>query len=110
MNLPKWVGRRELDNEKDEKDWANRRGGRVQLSSGRFWFAKRDVKDDSFLTDCKETQRGSFTIQRAEWEALTRHAHKEHLIPCYKIKFVSGNAKPIEVIVLPAGVLDVSDL
>jgi len=102
MSAPKWADKPAKDNKKHEKAWAKSRQGRTQASSGRFWHAKMDVKDDELLTDNKQTERLSYTIKLAEWKALTREASREGLAPCLQITFVQQDGQPINLVVLPA--------
>jgi hypothetical protein len=104
VTLPKWLGKSELDNVKDERNWATRRGGRTQTNSGRQWYAKGDTKDEILLSDTKETQRKSYTIRREDWQQLTRWALDNHRVPCLKIRFVGGDKS--EIVVIPADFLE----
>jgi hypothetical protein len=92
-----------MDYQKDERGWANRRGGRRQPNSGRFWFAKGDTKDSVLLTDCKETERRSYSITRDLWNSLQHEATKLHLSPHLKLRFVGSD---IEVSVIPTALLE----
>lgn len=103
-NWPKWLDTKRTNNVKDEKAWADRRGGRTQQNSGRSWYAKADVRDNILLTDTKETERNSFTISREMWQTITNHARREHRVPCLKVKLI-GNPN-LEFIVLPVDFLD----
>lgn len=99
---PKWADKPTKDNKKHEQAWAKKRGGTTQPSSGRFWHAKFDVKDDELLTDNKETERLSYSIRVADWKLLQRAASKEGLAPCIQITFHTGQGLPIDLVVLPA--------
>ena len=102
MSRPKWADKPTKDNKKHEENWAKARGGRAQPSSGRFWHAKMDVKDEELLTDNKQTERLSFSIRVADWKALQAAAAKEGLAPCLQITFLQMHWKPINLVVLPA--------
>jgi hypothetical protein len=102
MSRPKWADKPTKDNKRHEQAWAKARVGRAQPSSGRFWHAKFDVKDDELLTDNKETERLSFSIRVADWKLLQRAASKEGLAPCIQITFHTGQGSPIDLVVLPA--------
>jgi hypothetical protein len=104
MSIPKWAEKPIKDNKKHEKAWAKKRGGKAQPSSGRFWHAKFDVKDDELLTDNKQTERKSFTIKVAEWRVLERAASAEGLMPCLQITFITERG-PVDVVVLPANMV-----
>lgn len=49
-------------------------GGSKQLNSGRQWFSKRDNRLGGFLVETRTTERGSYAIQRTEFEQITREA------------------------------------
>ena len=102
MSRPKWADKPAKDNKKHEAKWAKARGGRAQPSSGRFWHAKMDVKDDELLTDNKETERLSYSIRVADWKVLQMAAAKEGLAPCLQITFIQTEGSPIHLVVLPA--------
>jgi hypothetical protein len=102
MSIPPWADRRRLDNKRDELDWTRRTGGYQQPNSGRTWFRKADVRDEDYLWDCKETEKGSYTINLKEWEKLGRQARKENgRMPGLKVTFVKGNGKKVELIIIP---------
>jgi len=105
MKTPKWADKPAKDNKQHEKAWARARGGRAQPSSGRFWHAKMDVKDEELLTDNKQTERHSYSIKVAEWRALTRAAQREGLQPCLQITFIQSDGSPINLVILPAAVI-----
>lgn len=102
MSTPKWAEKPAKDNKKHEQAWARQRQGRAQPSSGRFWHAKFDVKDDELLTDNKQTERLSYTVKLADWKALTRAANREGLEPCLQITFLQESGDPVHLVVLPA--------
>lgn len=102
MSTPRWANKPTKDNKKHEKEWAKARAGRAQPSSGRFWHAKMDVKDDELLTDNKETERLSFSIKLADWKLLQRAAQREGLQPCFQITFIQSDGGKINLVVLPA--------
>jgi hypothetical protein len=102
MSVPKWADKPAKDNKAHEKAWAKARQGHTQASSGRFWHAKLDVKDDELLTDNKQTERLSYTIKLAAWKELLRAASREGLEPCLQITFVQQEGPPINLVVLPA--------
>jgi len=102
MTQPPWADRRRINNKQDEINWARRRGGTTQPNSGRTWFRKADVRDEDYLWDAKETERGSFTISLREWEKLTRQARRENgRMPGYKVTFVKESGKRVELIIIP---------
>lgn len=102
MSTPKWADKPAKDNKKHEKAWARQRQGRAQPSSGRFWHAKMDVKDDELLTDNKQTERASFSIKIQDWLALRRAASREGLAPCLQITFIRSDGSPVNLVVLEA--------
>lgn len=104
MSTPKWADKPAKDNKKHEKAWAKARAGRAQPSSGRFWHAKFDVKDDELLTDNKQTERMSYTIKLADWKVLQRAASREGLAPCLQITFITEQG-PVDMVVLPADMI-----
>lgn len=99
---PRWADKPTKDNKKHEAAWAKARAGKPQPSSGRFWHAKMDVKDEELLTDNKQTERLSYTIRVADWQILQRAASREGLAPCIQITFLTGQGSPIDLVVLPA--------
>lgn len=107
---PKWADKPTKDNKKHEATWAKARAGRAQPSSGRFWHAKFDVKDEELLTDNKETERLSYSIRVADWELLQRAASKEGLAPCLQITFHRTQGNPIHLVVLPADMITTKNL
>jgi hypothetical protein len=102
---PPWAKRKKLNNKKDEQDWAQRTGGVAQPSSGRLWHRKADTRNDEFLTDCKETERGSYTITVKDWRQLLAWANKERRSPMLKIKFVTDQGI-LELVVVPAALME----
>lgn len=102
MSRPKWADKPRKDNRLHEAKWAKARAGRAQPSSGRFWHAKMDVKDDELLSDNKQTERLSYSIRVADWKLLARAAAKEGLAPCLQITFIQETGSPIDLVVLPA--------
>lgn len=105
MSTPKWADKPAKDNKKHEAAWAKARAGKAQPSSGRFWHAKFDVKDDELLTDNKQTERLSYSIRVADWQQLQRAASREGLAPCIQITFLTGQGSPIDLVVLPAAMI-----
>lgn len=102
MNEPPWANRKRLDNQKDERDWKKRQGGQLQPNSGRSWVRKADVRDEDYLWDCKQTERGSFTISLRKWEDLVKQAQKENgRMAGYKVTFVKEGGKRVELIIIP---------
>jgi len=98
---PPWANRPRLNNKLDEKNWAQRTGGQIQPNSGRRWDRKGDTRNEEFLTDCKETQRGSYTLTVKAWKQLEKQARVERRSPMLKIKFLTQQG-PLEVVVIPA--------
>jgi hypothetical protein len=102
MSAPKWHDKPKKDNKKHEQTWAKARGGKAQPSSGRFWHAKLDVKDEELLTDNKQTERLSYSIRVADWRMLQRAAAREGLSPCLQITFLQESGPAIHLAVISA--------
>lgn len=45
-----------------------------QINSGRTWFSKRDVRLGGFLVEARTTMARTYSIDRREFEQLTRQA------------------------------------
>lgn len=64
---------------KQEREHAQRQGGRVQPGSGSSRTHRQDVKvqhedGEGFLDECKGTRAGRFPIELGYWLNLERHA------------------------------------
>jgi hypothetical protein len=59
---------------RQETKLANRPGGQKQINSGRTPIAKRDVRLNGFLFEARTTEKGSYRVERAEFEQIIRDA------------------------------------
>jgi hypothetical protein len=69
---------------KTEKAVAKAIGGEVQVNSGRFWFAKGDIKFEidgiKYLVDLKQSKKGVF-VDLKMWDKIEEEAIGERRIP-----------------------------
>lgn len=59
---------------RSEQELAKRPGAQAQPNSGRFWWAKRDIRWGGFLIERRYTDAGSYRIDKTEFEEITRNA------------------------------------
>lgn len=78
---------------KQEKEHAQRTGGRVQAGSGSSWRAPEDVRGKldaeggGYLDQLKSFATGRYTLSAKEWIKLRRNAHKDGREPRLIIEF-----------------------
>lgn len=79
--------------QKQEREHAQRTGGRVQAGSGSSWRAREDVRGplgedgEGYLDQLKQYETGSFRITAKEWRKLRKHARQEGREPRLIIEF-----------------------
>jgi hypothetical protein len=83
--------------EKKEQKDANSFRGRRTPRSGGLWFAKADVKSDTYLIENKTSAKESFSITSKLWEKINREALINSKIPLMSLEF---GKKKIELIVM----------
>jgi hypothetical protein len=59
---------------RSEASLADKTGAKAQANSGRFWWAKRDVRWGGFLIERRQTDKGSYAVSKSEFQQITRDA------------------------------------
>lgn len=100
-SLPPWMednskNRRKSVNrrsQKQEKEHAQRTGGKVQAGSGSSWRAPEDVRGPldeeggGFLDQLKSYATGRYRLDANEWIKFRRNAHKDGREPRLIVEF-----------------------
>ena len=81
---------------KEAKD-ATLFGGRRTPRSGGLWFAKGDVKSDTYLIENKTSTKERFSITAKLWEKINNEALMTKRIPVMSLEF---GEKKLELVVL----------
>lgn len=68
--------REQISRHRRQEDSIGRSGGVTHPASGRLWRWKRDGKWFDFLIEARTTTAGSYRIEKAEWDAITKEAHQ----------------------------------
>lgn len=77
--------------DKQEKKVAKEIGGKQVIASGALWGSKGDTRNDSFLVECKTTQKYYYTLTLKTWEKIFTEATKDGLrTPVMCIDLESG--------------------
>ena len=69
-----------------EEEIAEMLGGKRNKASGSLWYAPSDVKSNSYLAECKETNKLSFSLTKKILEKTSDEALFSHRIPMWAIK------------------------
>jgi hypothetical protein len=73
MQTP-WDRARKLRSTSQEQRLGNMEGGSQQPNSGRLWRWKRDGILHEFLIECRDTQSGSYRIEKKEFHDIRKQA------------------------------------
>ena len=72
-----WSKAKRTKSQKQEERLGKMEGGRKQINSGRTaWNSKRDNTLHDFLIEARTTDKGSYRIEKAEFQQLRRQAHQ----------------------------------
>jgi len=71
---------------KQERRVAKKVGGKVQPGSGSKDFAKGDIKEESFLVECKFTEKQSIRVELKWLKKISREAMAEGKIPALSVE------------------------
>lgn len=63
---------------RQERGLAKLEGGSKQVNSGRSWFSKRDVRLNGFLIEARTTEKGSYRLDKDEFDQVTKDALATH--------------------------------
>lgn len=78
-----------------EKNDAKSMGGRRVKGSGNRWYAPGDVREDTFLIDCKTTDKKSYSVSLATWGKLSDEA-----LFSFRLPMLSLQIQDLELVVL----------
>lgn len=76
IKIKKTVKRR---SQTQEKSVAKTFNARITPASGALWGAKGDVRNDSFLIECKTTEKDYYVVTAKVWEKIQEEAVQDHL-------------------------------
>jgi len=76
MEAP-WERAKKTKSQLQEERIGKMEGGSKQVNSGRLWRWKRDAKLHDFLIEARTTDKGSYTIDYADFKKLEREAMQE---------------------------------
>ena len=85
--------RRRLSKRQESKV-AKELSGKVTPASGALWGAKADVRNDTFLVECKTTEKDFYSLTFNTWDKIYREAIKDSLrIPVMCIDLQNGKQR-----------------
>ena len=67
--------------ERQERDVARRRGGKLNAGSGSGWRRPNDVREAGVLWEMKSTGKTQITVKKADWAKVRRNALLSDVIP-----------------------------
>ena len=70
-------------------------GGRRVKGSGNRWYAPGDTKSAVWLTDSKQTDKGSYSVSLKTWQKLSDEA-----LFSYRLPMLSLQIKDLELVVI----------
>jgi hypothetical protein len=73
MDTP-WSRARKTRSQLQEERIGDMPGGQKQVNSGRFWRWKRDGILHEFLIEARTTEKGSYSINKEEFQKIKREA------------------------------------
>lgn len=77
-----------------EKRVAKEVSGKTVIASGALWGSKGDVRNDSFLIECKITGKKYYTLSFTTWEKIYKEAIRDSgRIPVMCIDLEDGKSK-----------------
>lgn len=83
-----------LKSKRQESSVAKEIDGKVTPASGALWGAKADVRNQTFLVECKITEKPFFVMTDALWEKIRSEAIKDGLrIPLMCIDLENGKQR-----------------
>ena len=85
--------RRRLSKRQESKV-AKELSGKVTPASGALWGAKADVRNDTFLVECKTTEKDFYSLTFNTWDKIYHEAIKDSLrIPVMCIDLQNGKQR-----------------
>ena len=85
---------RKRNSKNQESKVAKELSGRVTPASGALWGAKADVRNDTFLVECKTTEKDFYSLTFNTWDKIYREAIKDGLrIPVMCIDLLNGDKR-----------------
>jgi Holliday junction resolvase len=77
--------------------------GRRSPSSGASWSDKGDVRfsvrDFEFTSECKATEKKSYSIKVDTWNKIVEEAQEQNRRPCMFVRFQTESGKIIDLVV-----------
>lgn len=68
-----------VKSKKQEKRVAKCIGGKETVASGALYFQKADVREDTWLVECKTTANSYYILKESIWDKITKEAHRDGL-------------------------------
>ena len=85
---------RKRNSKNQESKVAKELSGRVTPASGALWGAKADVRNGTFLVECKTTEKDFYSLTFNTWDKIYREAIKDGLrIPVMCIDLLNGDKR-----------------
>lgn len=79
---------------RQESKVAKELSGKVTPASGALWGAKADVRNDTFLVECKTTEKDFYSLTFNTWDKIYHEAIKDSLrIPVMCIDLQNGKQR-----------------
>ena len=76
--------------------------GRRSPSSGASWSDKGDVRfsvrDFEFTSECKVTEKKSYSIKVDTWNKIVEEAQEQNRRPCLFVRFLTESGKIIDLV------------
>lgn len=80
-----------INSKKQERRVANFIGGKETVASGALYFQKADVREDTWLIECKTTANDYYILRQATWNKITKEAQQDGLrYPLMQIDLEDG--------------------
>lgn len=77
-----------------EKQVAQEISGKTVIASGALWGSKGDVRNDTFLVECKTTTKKSYRLNFKTWDKIVSEAVKDGLrFPVMSIDIDNGKRR-----------------
>ena len=85
---------RKRNSKNQESKVAKELSGRVTPASGALWGAKADVRNDTFLVECKTTEKDFYSLTFNIWDKIYHEAIRDSLrIPVMCIDLLNGKQR-----------------
>ena len=90
--------------QKHENYIAKMYNGRRSPSSGASWADRGDVRftiknDYDFTSECKATEKKSYSLKLETWEKVVEEAAEQNRRPCMFIRFELESGKTVDLVV-----------